>query len=549
MPIKYDDKGMIKRPNKNIQFTQEMVTHIQKAAMDAKYFAETFYHIINPMTGSQLIRLRPYQLKMIENLQLNRFNIFLASRQIGKTTVAAIYLLWYAIFHGEKAVAILANKQDIAKSILDEIKYAYERLPEWLKPGVVEYNAHNIKFDNQSEIICKATSPDALRGLSISLLFLDEFAFVAPNIADQFWAANYPTISTGGSVIVVSTPNGTGNLYYNLWRNANKPDNEEGKNSFQPTRIDWWEVEGRDDEWKKTTIQNIGKIRFAQEFGNQFFGSTATLIDADFLVSKLASKEAIHMPDDWTKYWKKKEDGRHYVISVDVSNGVGSDFSVANVFDVTDYPFKPAEQVCCYRRNDINVPEFTKIVYEMGNYWNGAYIIIETNANLGEEMVRTLFEEPYEYENLYYDYDRGEFGVYSTRGNKPVACAWFKELLESGKILVHDNQLEEELSYFEEVKEGVFKAKNSKNCFDDCVMTCIWLSYLLKSKFFEDMKELWQEYGNPDTMDENGITQEEKDSYDKWQSFLRQDYEETEEDWLFREVNGPKAQNNDDVWW
>lgn len=469
----------------------------------------------------------------------NEDHLFLCGKTLiptHNTTCSAIFLLWYSMFNKSKTVAILANKADNAKAILTEIKFAYERVPEYLKPGIVEYNAFSIRFDNNSEIICRATSPDALRSLSVSLLMLDEFAFIQNGISEEFWASNYPTISTGGSIIVVSTPNGTGNLFYNLWKDA-----IDEKNSFYPLEVRWDRHPDRDEEWMRETIKNIGKIRFQQEYNCSFFGSSVTLIDGAFIVSSLKSQDPIR-ETEYKKYWKDPVFNRKYAIAIDVSQGVGSDFSVANVFDITDGPDK-VEQVCCYRRNDVNVPEFTEIVYNLGIEWNNAYLIIETNANLGEELQRTLFESPYEYENLFFDYDRAKHGVFATRGNKPAACSWFKELLENKNITIYDENLITEIGYFEEIRENVFKARPGKNCFDDIVMTCIWLSYFLKSKYFEDIKDSWQyeEVSSEEV--------EDKDVYEKWQDFLQTDYEEVEDNWLDKDINGNGSDDSGMVWW
>jgi hypothetical protein len=262
MPIKYDDKGAVKRPDMKIQIDKAMLMNYAACARSVKYFAEHYYYIVHPVTGSQLMQLYKFQERILNDFQHKRFNILLSSRQIGKTTCSAIYLLWFACFNKDKNIAILANQANTAKGIMADIKYAYERLPLWLKPGVIEYNAFNIKFDNGCQIIARATSVDALRGESISLLFLDEFAFVPQNIASDFWQSNFPTISTGGSCIIVSTPNGMANLYYSIWKDA-----EDGNNSFNPIKVEWWEVPGRDDKWKEDQLKNVGKIRFAQEYG------------------------------------------------------------------------------------------------------------------------------------------------------------------------------------------------------------------------------------------------------------------------------------------
>lgn len=262
MPITYKEDGSIKRPNMKIAYDKAMLANYAACSKSVKYFAENYYYIIDPVEGKQIIELRDYQLRILENFEQNRFNILLSARQIGKTTCSAIYILWYCCFNADKTVAILANKADTAKSILSEIKMAYELLPAWLKPGVVEYNAFNVKFDNGCTILAKATSPDALRGESISLLFLDEFAFVPQNFAEDFWQSNYPTLSTGGACIIVSTPNGTSNLFYKLWKDA-----IDKNNSFNPIKVDWHEVPGRNEKWKEETIKNIGIIRFNQEYG------------------------------------------------------------------------------------------------------------------------------------------------------------------------------------------------------------------------------------------------------------------------------------------
>jgi len=454
------------------------------------------------------------------------------------TTCSAIYILWYSIFNKEKKIAILANKAAVAKKILEEIKYAYENLPEYIKPGAVEYNAYNIKFDTDTEIMCSATTPSALRGYSISLLFMDELAFVnPPSLAEEFWTSNWPILSTGGSSIIVSTPKGTANLFYKLWKDA-----VDGKNTLKPLMVKWNAHPDRDQKWYEETIRNMGKVSFHQEHDCSFFGSSSTLIDGQFILNGLKQIDPIDQPDQWTKYWDKPKHNRKYAISIDVSQGVGSDYSVANVFDITDYPEGAVKQVFCYRRNDINVPIFTSIVHEIAKEWNNAYLIIETNANLGEELQRIMMESN-EYENIFYDYEKNSYGVFANRGNKPAACSWLKELIENNKIQVYDGQLIEEFGYFEELKEGVFKAKNNKGCHDDLVATCLWLSYFLKSKYFADIKDSW-------VFDESPSEEvKDKEAYEVWNNFLTKDYEEVENNWLDKDINGKNNRNSNSVWW
>lgn len=524
MSIKYDDRGGVKRPDETIQFDRAMVANFAECAKSVKYFAEHFYYIVNPVTGAQLIQLRDYQERILDGFENNRFNILLSARQIGKTTCSAIYLLWFACFNKDKTIAILANKADTAKSILAEIKFAYEHLPTYLKPGVTEYNTFSVSFENGCKILAKATSPDALRGEAISLLFLDEFAFVPQNFAEDFWTSNYPTLSTGGSAIIVSTPNGTANLFYKLWKDA-----IDGKNSFNHIQVNWQEVPGRDEAWKERTIRDLGKIKFAQEFGCQFVGSSITLIDADFIVKHLKWEEPEFKPDDYSKMWSTHKEGHKYLLSIDTGGGVGSDNSVINIFDITYYPEQPAEQVAIWMSNQLTPPKFAELVFESAKYWNDGYVIGEING-LSNEVLTRLFDM--EYENIYYDYEDETYGLYADKTSKPRAVMWFKEELEGGKMKIRDSECIDELGYFEEVKEGVYKARVGRNFHDDAVMTCIWASHFLKSQYFIDERDEWNKIVEQDEETPEGYTEEAEEAL---HTFLAHDEEVNGEDWLFND--------------
>jgi len=636
MPIKYDEHGRLKRPGKKIEFDAAMLANYARSAQDVKFFAENFYYVVHQVTGAQLIELRDYQHEILESFQSNRLNILMAARQVGKTTCSAIYLLWFAMFQKDKTVAILANKAATAVAILDEIKFAYERLPEYLKPGVLEYNKGTVEFDNGCKILARATSKDALRGESAALIFLDEFAFLPGNLADEFWASNLPVISTGGKCIVVSTPNGTGNLFYNLWKDATD-ESKNGEFPFVPLSVNWQRVPGRDEQWEKEMRQMLGNIRFNQEFNCirfstlitikdkndkeqvvtvkdlfdfsslnngvmgilkdtridtpygfvnifgikkseetksilqfetenkkfeatpdhkvfsngstiqmkdlkvgdivdtidgpeeiisiepkgkefvydvlevdnidhsfyangikthncQFQGSSITLIDAEFIIKKLHKKEPLFMPDEWTKMWTQVKPGHKYAISCDVGGGVGSDFTIINVFDITGVANGMAcEQVAIWRCNTLPPTQLAEYIFNSGKYWNDAYVIIEVNpGGYGDDVCADLFNN-YEYENLFFDIDRGDYGVLATRTTKPKACQSFKDDLESGKIILNCDQTIDEIGYFEEVRPGVFKGKEGKNLYDDCVMSCIWFSYFLHSGFFEGEVYEWEQ--------------------------------------------------------
>lgn len=543
MAIKYDDFGKVKRPGIEIAFSKEQISEIKNCAKSAEYFGEHYYYIVTEKQGSVLIKFFDFQRKIVNNLQNHRFNILLASRQVGKTTTSAIYILWFAIFHKHKTIAILANKAKTAKAILAEIKYAYEELPIWLKPGVKSYNEYNVEFENGSRLIAGATSADTIRGETISLLLLDEFAFVPQNIASDFWAGSFPTIATGGRVIVVSTPKGTGNLFHELWIKAIR-----GVSDFKPIKVGWQEHPDRDEHWKKKQLGAIGKIRFAQEYDCSFAGSTVTLIDADFMENHLIPEDALNSPDDFTRIWEEPQLGHSYVASVDVAAGVKNDSSVINIFDITYYPEKPATQVYMYRSNEIGVPALAEELHRMCVYYNNAYTIIESNSNYGGEIINkfTGKDEEYShlyYENVFYDYDKQDYGVNANQATKPFAQQQFKMLLESKKIIIKSDKMIEELGYYEEIRPNIFKARMGLH--DDTVATGIWLGYFLRSKYFEDIKgEIKHRIENPFQKSNEETDNENIQSV--FDAFLLHDSLVNSENWLDHHENG---KNIDEFGW
>lgn len=480
MPINYSKKGM-KRPGIINQWTQEQVTEVMRCGRDIIYFAEKYYTIVHPKFGEQLITLHDFQKEMLKNFQDFQNNVVLSARQVGKTTCSGIFILWFALFNENKFIAILANKQLTAKSIIDEIKYAYERLPDWLKPGVTEYNALAIKFDNGTDIMAAPTSPDAIRGQSVSLLFLDEFAFVPENMAEDFWKSNYPTVaSNGGKIIVVSTPKGTGGKFYSLYSEA-----EKGENGFKHIKVAWDRVPGRDEAWKEKTIKELGVIGFNQEHNCSFTGSTATLINAEALAS-IKGIEPAFLFDQGYVAWRKPEPKKIYAFGVDVGQGTNSDSSTINIFDVTEYVVSGKyEQVAMYRRNDIGVFDFSNVIFKLGKEWNDALIIIENNGTgLGGVVVKDLFEK--EYENVYFDIEKGEYGVNANKKTKALALTFFKSDVEEKRMKILSKEMVKELSYFEEQKEGIFAARKGDQFHDDTVSSGYWVSYLLRQTWADE---------------------------------------------------------------
>ena len=297
----------IKRDGVVHNFARDEVIEYSKCLKDPGYFAKNYCKIIHLDLGLVPFELYPYQEQMFDKFNSNRFNIVLACRQSGKSISSVAYLLWFAIFHPEKTIAILANKGATAQEMLGRVTLMLENLPFFLQPGCKALNKRSIEFSNNSRIVSAATSGSSIRGMSVNLLYLDEFAFVEN--AAEFYTSTYPVISSGKDtkVIVTSTANGIGNQFHKIWEGA-----VQGTNEFVPFRVDWHDVPGRDEEWKQQTIANTSQLQFDQEFGNTFFGTGNTLINAETLMNFRAkppkrllegNRVWVYEDPDWPRWW------------------------------------------------------------------------------------------------------------------------------------------------------------------------------------------------------------------------------------------------------
>lgn len=474
----------IKRANIRHSYTKEEVEEYIKCSQDIVYFTEKYVKIITLDYGLQLFEPFEYQERMLETFAKNRFVINLLPRQTGKTTVVAAYLLHYAIFTPEKSVGILANKEATAVEILSRIKRMLENLPLFLQPGVKEYNKKNVKFGNGSELLAFATGSDSVRGRSFNVVYLDEFAFVEN--AEEFYTSTYPVITSGETtrVIITSTPNGL-NLFYKLWM-----DSKMKRNDYVPIEVKWNEHPKRDESWKKTTIRNIGKRRWNQEFGCKFVGSTNTLIDGDVL-SSLVWKESTE-EDEYNSIYYEVEDDHVYVATVDVSEGAGLDYSIINITDITTVPYK---QVHVWRNNQTSPMVLPEIIEKLAKHYNDAFVLIETNS-IGSQVSNILYYE-YEYENMITTkVERqdnkisggfgGSFdlGIRMTKRSKHVGCSNIKTLIENNVYEINDFNTIEELQTFSR-KGKSYEAEEGKN--DDIVMSLVSFGWLTTEDYFVDL--------------------------------------------------------------
>src|SRR5210317_2289556 len=310
----------VKRDGVVQEWSKKEIREYKKCMDDPAYFAQNYVKIISLDSGLVPFSLYPYQRKMFSHFNDNRFSIVLACRQSGKSISSVAYLLWYAIFHPEKTIAVLANKGATSREMLGRVTLMLENLPFFLQPGCKTLNKGSIEFSNNSRIIAAATSGSSIRGMSVNLLYLDEFAFVER--ASTFYTSTYPVIASGKNtkVIITSTANGIGNMYHTIWEGA-----VQGTNQFKAFRVDWWDVPGRDEKWKEETIGNTSQLQFDQEFGNTFFGTGDTLINAETLLNFRASPPKKVLEGGDLKVYDETQPKHDYIMTVDVAKGRGLD--------------------------------------------------------------------------------------------------------------------------------------------------------------------------------------------------------------------------------
>ena len=472
----YLGNPQVKRDGVQQGWTKQDIQEYQRCMTDPVYFAETYGKVISLDEGLVPFKLYPYQKEMFEHFNDNRFSIVLACRQSGKSISSCMYILWYALFHPDQTIAILANKGATAREMLARITLALENTPFFLQPGTKALNKGSIEFSNNSRIIAAATSGSSIRGLSVNLLFLDEFAFVEN--AAQFYTSTYPVISSGNTsrVIITSTANGIGNIFHKIYEGA-----VQGTNEFKPFRVDWWDVPGRDEQWKDQTIANTSELQFQQEFGNTFFGTGNTLISADALMN-MKAKSPVSVGD--INVYKEPKANHDYIMTVDVAKGRGQDYSTFNIIDISTNPFK---QVACYRNNLISPILFPDIIHKWAKRYNEAYVIIESNDQ-GAVVANGLYYD-IEYENMHVEsmIKAGAIGMTMNRKVKRIGCSNLKDLIEEKRLHIVDLQTITECSTFE-ARGNSFEASDGNH--DDLVMNLVMFAWYVGTEAFSNQTDM-----------------------------------------------------------
>jgi hypothetical protein len=409
-------------------WTKAELVEYKKCLVDPKYFAKKYCKVIHLDKGLIPFNLYPYQEKMFDSFTDNRFNIVLACRQSGKSIAVVAYLLWYAIFKGEQVVGVLANKNAIAREMLARITLMLENLPFFLQPGCTILNKGSIGFSNNSRIIAAATSSSSIRGMSLNLVYLDEFAFVEN--ATEFYTSTYPVISSGKTSKIIIT----------------------------------------------------SQLQFDQEFGNSFHGTGNTLITADILLALRAMEPEEYQSN--VKIWDQPKEGHTYQMFVDVSRGRGQDYSTFTVIDVSENPFV---QVCTYRDNMISPLLFPDMIYKYATHYNECYVVVESN-DAGQVVCNGLYYD-LEYENVFVEsmIKANAIGVTMTAKTKRIGCSNIRDIMAQHKLIIKDEETIREMSTFV-AKGSSYQADH--NAHDDLMMNLVMFGWFTSTPFFAESTDV-----------------------------------------------------------
>ena len=448
------------------------------------YFMDNFFMIQHPTKGSMVYHPWPYQKRLIETYHNYRYSISLMPRQSGKSTSAAGYLLWYAMFVPDSTILVAAHKYTGAQEIMQRIRYAYENCPDHIKAGVTTYNKGSLDFENGSRIVSATTTENTGRGMSITLLYLDEFAFVRPSIAKEFWTAITPTLSTGGKAIITSTPNSDEDQFAYIWKGANKTEDdfgnttEVGVNGFRAYRAHWSEQPGRDQQWADEIKAQLGEDRFNREIGCEFIIADETLINPNTLIAMEGIEPVSRIGQ--VRWYKKPIKGNIYCVGLDPSLGTGGDPSAIQIFEANT-----TTQVGEWKHNKTDIPsqikllaQINKHIAECTNEPNNIYYSIECNG-IGEAAIVSLNE--YGEANIpgifISEVGKGRRGFNTTNKSKLASCAKFKTLVESKKMTVNSRSLISELKAFV-AHGGSYAAKIGDT--DDLIMASLLVTRMLQ---------------------------------------------------------------------
>ena len=484
------DGSLIKAPYAKIDYTQQQLTEFVKCSdlnSGPLYFMKNFMKIQHPTKGAINFEPFEYQLDLIETYNNYRYSINMLGRQLGKTTVAAGYLLWFAMFRSDSTILVAAHKQTGASEIMQRIRFAYESCPDHIRAGVTEYNKGSLTFDNGSRIISSTTTETTGRGMSLTLVYCDEFAFVPQRIAAEFWTSLSPTLSTGGKCIITSTPNSDEDTFANIWKSAiNTFDNfgnktEVGSNGFRAYKAIWSQHPDRDQNWADSEMNRIGEERFKREHLCEFVIYSETLIDSLRLMD-LESCEPVKKSGQ-VRWYKKISKNSIYFVALDPAAGTGGDNAAIQVVEM---PSMTQVAEWCHNKTPVEgqmrtMMEILKELQDNGVtqiYWTvenntigeAALVVIRDTGE--ESFPGLMLNEPNKTARK-----QARRGYYTGHRSKLEACLDFKRYVESNKFLLNSAPLLSELKTF--VASGnSFRALPGEK--DDLVMSMMLCMRMIK---------------------------------------------------------------------
>ncbi len=444
-----------------------------KCAKNPAYFMKKYCYIQHPTRGRILFNLYPFQDKILHLFKDHQYIITLKSRQLGLSTLASAYSLWLMIFHKDKNVLALATTQATARNLVTKTIFMYDQLPKWLKLTAVEKNKLSLRLKNGSRIQAKSSSSDAARSEAVSLLLIDEAAFIE-NIEETFTAAQQ-TLATGGQCLALSTPNGIGNWFHQTWEKA-----ESGENSFLPIKLPWTVHPERNQGWRDQQDTDLGPRMAAQECDCDFLSSGATVFEPDDLLffEQTYLKEPLEKRgvDSNLWVWENPDYSKSYMVVADVARGDSTDYSAFHIFDV-----ETCTQVAEYK-GKISPKDFGNVLVGIASEYADALLVVE-NANIGWATIEQIMER--QYNNLYYSstsnmetvesymtkYERDKLvpGFTMSMRTRPLVVAKMIEYIRDRSVTIQSKRLLQEMRVFI-WKNGKPQAQTNYN--DDLIMSC-----------------------------------------------------------------------------
>ena len=447
-----------------------------KCAQDPAYFMKKYCMIQHPIRGKIPFELYDFQEKSVNEFHQHRFNVILKARQLGISTLTAGYSLWMMTFHQDKNILVIATKQEVAKNLVTKVRVMHANLPSWLKQKCVEDNKLNLRYMNGSQIKAVSSGPEAARSEALSLLILDEAAFI--DKIDEIWTASQQTLTTGGSCIALSTPNGVGNWFHKTWVEA-----EEGRGMFNPIKLHWTVHPDREQEWRDEQDKLLGPSSAAQECDCDFLTSGTGVIDAIILerLRKEFCKEPIERRgvDSNVWIWEQPDYTKDYIVCADVGRGDSADYSAFHIIEL-----ETMTQVAEYKGR-VNTKDFGNMLVSIATEYNDALLIVENN-NIGWATIQQIIDR--DYPNLFYTSKDLKYvdvqhqmnnkinrqernmvaGFSTTSKTRPLIISKLEEFFREESVVVRSNRLIDELLTFVYINN---RAQAMTGYNDDLVMS------------------------------------------------------------------------------